>query len=528
MFCQKCRTPLTLDGSLENLGPAAFNLLTDSATKRVLKDNSSSRPLYTEQQKSLYDQVRSTAGSPTLKRVITPGRHGVPYEDGKQGARQSPGHPAMSYVLLTESQVGPSKIPTPPASPSPRARHRRSNSSLHDSDDTSNLLSDKVETTARLFSVLSSPSDIDHPICTECTALLMSGLEKRLAFATKERDAYVSFLRTASVDNPTPAERKEATSQLASLQDQERAAFRELEDLESEHDGLLAELATLTTESDALEAEEIAFFRAHNAFAADVAAAAEERDSLTLRLAHDAHVLERLQRTNVYHDAFHITHDGHFGTINGLRLGRLPGKNVEWAEINAAWGQTCFLLVVVAEKVGFEFTGWRLKPMGSVSAVERIESKASSSNPTSSGRLQGSKSTTTTGGSPPEEVKVLETLPLHYSSDLPIALAFWNRHFDTAMIAFLDCVKQLGAHVERTTAEEAQTKAQAQAGGAASGTGARGRSGGLRLPYSIRGDVINDVSIKLGGDANWTRACKSVLTCLKLLLAYASTAGERQ
>lgn len=27
MFCQKCRTPLKLDGSLEDLNPAAYDLL---------------------------------------------------------------------------------------------------------------------------------------------------------------------------------------------------------------------------------------------------------------------------------------------------------------------------------------------------------------------------------------------------------------------------------------------------------------------------------------------------------------------
>ncbi|KAK4336522.1 hypothetical protein RND71_044238 [Anisodus tanguticus] len=37
-------------------------------------------------------------------------------------------------------------------------------------------------------------------------------------------------------------------------------------------------------------------------------------------------------------------HDGHFGTINGLRLGRLPTFNVEWSEINAAWGQLQVLI----------------------------------------------------------------------------------------------------------------------------------------------------------------------------------------
>ena len=47
----------------------------------------------------------------------------------------------------------------------------------------------------------------------------------------------------------------------------------------------------------------------------------------TLRAAYATGVatLEKLERTNVYNDAFCIGHDGVFGTINGLRLGRVPG-----------------------------------------------------------------------------------------------------------------------------------------------------------------------------------------------------------
>ena len=47
----------------------------------------------------------------------------------------------------------------------------------------------------------------------------------------------------------------------------------------------------------------------------------------TLRVAYATGVatLEKLERTNVYNDAFCIGHDGVFGTINGLRLGRVPG-----------------------------------------------------------------------------------------------------------------------------------------------------------------------------------------------------------
>ncbi len=90
-----------------------------------------------------------------------------------------------------------------------------------------------------------------------------------------------------------------------------------------------------------------------------------------------------------------------------------------------------------------------------------------------------------------------------------------HRRFDNAMEAFLECMRQLGFFVE---AESAKT----------SGSGR-----GLKLPYTIEGEKIGDVSIKLGiaQDDAWSRACKFTLTCCKFLLAHASNvnaaAGRR-
>lgn len=36
MYCQKCKTPVRLDGSLEELNPAAFKLLTGTALQHVI------------------------------------------------------------------------------------------------------------------------------------------------------------------------------------------------------------------------------------------------------------------------------------------------------------------------------------------------------------------------------------------------------------------------------------------------------------------------------------------------------------
>jgi beclin len=86
------------------------------------------------------------------------------------------------------------------------------------------------------------------------------------------------------------------------------------------------------------------------------------------------------------------------------------------------------------------------------------------------------------------------------------------------MVAFLECLRQLGEYVEHTPAL-ASTR--------------RGHTGvatlGLKLPYEIKRDKIGDASIKLGfnqNDETWTRACKYTLTCCKFLLAHASNVAS--
>ena len=103
---------------------------------------------------------------------------------------------------------------------------------------------------------------------------------------------------------------------------------------------------------------------------------------------------------------------------------------VEWAEINAAWGQTLLLLYTVARKLDFVFEkfvspirasghesltvpySYRLVPMGSFSRVER-----------------------TTGDK--------ATYELYGSGDLHFGRLLHNRRFDIAMVAVLDCLKQI-------------------------------------------------------------------------------------
>jgi beclin len=395
----------------------------------------------------------------------------------------------MSFIMLTESQVA-QKSPEP-APEDPKTRHRRRSSArLIPTEDDEVITADKMETANRLFEILSSRSDIDHPICVECTELLIDGLQKRLNIATKERDSYVEFLRQTNAEIPSERERKQAEEELSKAREKEKAAFATLEKLEEEKAMMDEQIRALEAEASELVKEEEQFWRERNDFTITLSAFQKEKDRITAKFDHDSTQLQRLQRTNVYNDTFNIGHDGYFGTINGLRLGRLPTITVEWAEINAAWGQTCLLLATVAERLGYVFEGYRLKPMGSMSIIEQLE-----------------YSKKTVANDPNHLAEPTRTeLSLYCSGDLLVGFGLFHRRFDRAMVAFLDCLKQLGEFVEHSSTR---------------GTSVQG----LKLPYEIKQDKINDISIKLGGFNNeelWTKACKYTLTCCKYLLAHAS------
>jgi len=224
----------------------------------------------------------------------------------------------------------------------------------------------------RMFEILSARSDIDHPICVECTELLVDGLQKRLSVATRERDAYIDYLRRANTDVPSAEEVKAADAALKAAKKAEATAVTNLEKFEAEKVDLDVQLAALEVEARQLDQEEEDFWRNRNAFNATLAEFQNERDALAARYAHDIQILNQLQRRSVYNDTFNITHDNHFATINGLRLGRLPSPYVDWPEINAAWGQTCLLLATLAERLGYKFQNYELSPMGSHAISVRV------------------------------------------------------------------------------------------------------------------------------------------------------------
>ncbi|KAL5507319.1 ATG6 [Sanghuangporus vaninii] len=476
-ICQKCRQPLQLDASLADLTPSSYDLLASTLASPAPRSLPSD-----------IDKLEQLPSPPGVKNTwiraggaqtghlspTTPSFSQRGY--ARQPQRSLASAPNESFVFLQDSVV--QKIPS---SGVPQLRAERipaaevTDSAAGNQKPPQHPVSsppNKIKSVNKLFSLLSSRTDLDHPLCTECTDSLLKALGEQLKDTMRERDGYLAFEKELKKEKQREEESvEEIERRIERLKEEERLAIEDLREAQAEKDQLEEELRALELEERELEEEESEFWKAHNTHLNTAADQASQLASLRAAYAYDSLVLDKLERTNVYNDAFCIGHDGVFGTINGLRLGRVSGVHVEWAEINAAWGQALLLLYTIARKLDFTFENYRLVPMGSFSRIEK-----------------------TTGDKASYE--------LYGSGDLHIGRLLHNRRFDLAMVAFLDCLRQLMDYV----------KSQDQS---------------VEFPHQVAKDKIGDVSIKLqfGVEEAWTRALRHVLLALKLLLKWATSAA---
>ncbi|KXJ84659.1 autophagy protein Apg6-domain-containing protein, partial [Microdochium bolleyi] len=282
MYCQKCRTPLRLDGSLAELNPAAFDLLvTVSASQQQqqhLSRPSSSRVSYPHdaERRALYEQVSKHPPVAASKKPVSTG-HG----------RDSS---SMSFVLLTESQVAPPRLTTP-SSPQRSLKSRRTSSGYGQRQDPTSALPYETDRVNKLFEILSARSDIDHPVCVECTEMLVDGLQKRLETASKERDAFAGFLKQVQADVPSQEEIADAERALAAAKKDEAESMKALLELEREKARLDEEIGALEDESRQIDAEEEQFWRERNEFSTKLSEFQNERDSINSKFDHDSQLL---------------------------------------------------------------------------------------------------------------------------------------------------------------------------------------------------------------------------------------------
>ncbi|WRT64192.1 uncharacterized protein IL334_001121 [Kwoniella shivajii] len=462
-ICQRCHQPLILDPSIQNLTSSQYNLITSALPSSPYSE--SQLPVSsTNKLASLPPSSREAA------KIWSESNH-IPFNSSSTTSTNK--GVAESFILLSDSSLLP-----PPHSHS--HSHSHSNPSHPYTNPTRSQTQTQTQTQSQipqntntnlvnqLHSILSSNTPISHPLCTECTALLTSEFQKLAEELTKERDAYINFekniqrnrdnQKSNGNNNTSKNNRKSTDVNDDNLKDdvsrpglgpesEEGLGEFDIEGNEDEWDELIKRKSQLEEEEIKLklileqkefelnkvkleeeqvkkdeqdiEREETEYLLEHASLSTHLSHLKSELSTAQTHLLLSRSLLSHLESTNVYNDAFQIGHvpldpsSGNgitVGTINGLRLGGRP--TVDWEEINAAWGLTALCLDRIADKVGYTFISYKIVPLGSYSRIEEL----------------------------PPAKGVYE---LYASSDLSPARLLQNRRFNHAMVAILDCLKQL-------------------------------------------------------------------------------------
>ncbi|EIW72438.1 hypothetical protein TREMEDRAFT_66889 [Tremella mesenterica DSM 1558] len=454
LVCQQCHQPLHLDPSLSSLTPSQYSLITSA-----LPSPSGPSPLSpTAKLSSLPSSSRQSASIWATANGLEPPNKGV----------------AESFVLLSESAVTPS-----PA-----------------------LVSPGPVSASHLHALLSSRTPISHPLCLDCAGLLQSELARQREDLAKERDGYIAFERGLSrasrkAEKSTGDKRdekglgeyglegddkewEELMRKKVELQGEETRLIKLLQEKEKVLESVREEEERIKVEKAEMDREEDEFLLSHLSLTRTMTKLTSARGTAKTQHLLASTLLQHLESTNVYNDAFLIGHvplSGNagmtVGTINGLRLGGRPV--VEWEEINAAWGLVALCLDRIAVKVGCVFEGYKIIPLGSFSRIDAL---------------------------PPSKA----SFELYGSTDLSLSPArlLHNRRFNLALIAFLDLLKQLLSHGWKLSRSWDKIAGYS-----------------IKLPSltmgmgSMMGFNNDDHS---GGEDQWTRACRGVLVVLKRIL----------
>ncbi|KAG4989105.1 hypothetical protein JHK85_032088 [Glycine max] len=209
----------------------------------------------------------------------------------------------------------------------------------------------------RAFEIATTQTQVEQPLCLDCMRILSDKLDKEVEDVNRDIEAYEACLKRLEGEARDLLSEADFLKEKLKIEEEERRLEAVIEETERQNAEVNAELRELELKSSRFnELEERYVF---------LCTLTEERDAILAKIEVSQAHLELLKRTNVLNDAFPISHDGEFGTINNFRLGRLPKIPVEWDEINAAWGQACLLLHTMCQYFRPKFQ-YPLSPFGPV------------------------------------------------------------------------------------------------------------------------------------------------------------------
>jgi beclin 1 len=232
---------------------------TSQSSNRVVTDALSTS-------KDVWQRSNASTLSPKTANTLSP------RAQGKQAQRGTP-LPNESFVLLQDSVIRNIPSPTPTSSHPKRASTKvhgnqvqdkaveRLNAGMLEEDHANpSPLSHHLRSTTRLFNLLSTRTEIDHPLCAECTQILLSTLQRQLDETKKERDGYIAFEKEVRKERERESQglsKEDAEKKIEKLKQEEALAVEQLKEAEKERSQLDLELQQLELSERALEQEEL-------------------------------------------------------------------------------------------------------------------------------------------------------------------------------------------------------------------------------------------------------------------------------
>eukprot|EP01063_Lacrimia_lanifica_P033587 TRINITY_DN6014_c0_g2_i1.p2 TRINITY_DN6014_c0_g2~~TRINITY_DN6014_c0_g2_i1.p2 ORF type:complete len:435 (+),score=147.16 TRINITY_DN6014_c0_g2_i1:108-1412(+) len=208
------------------------------------------------------------------------------------------------------------------------------------------------------------------PLCKECHDDVARGIHDQLKLMGADEAQYECHYR--ALMEGEGEELGALRGAVGDLEKEEAELEGILAALEAEMRGLEGEAAEAAEARKATHARVDRFWRNTSALRVAEHFLSEELSAVHRQLEITEHSKASAGAANLLNETFNVWHDGHFGTINNLRLGRLPSRPVEQNEMNAAWGYAAQLLDRLLAVWDVVTTRYRVTPKGSFSTVTTV------------------------------------------------------------------------------------------------------------------------------------------------------------
>lgn len=354
---------------------------------------------------------------------------------------------------------------------------------------------ERLRTVGRLFQLTEScdPLECSMPLCKDCALAVLHELQHKHDEAHEEhvmlQAAFVELEAGDELDE-APLEESDFGLELGAHRCKREHLHMQLIAARRDQEALQLQVQRLRQLRSAQQYQEEVCHALLNAHALTKVGVSDEGQRCAQLLDYCHAKLKQLETLDAWRDLFEIDSSGDLGTINTMRLGRLPGVSIEWAEINAALGQVILLICALAMSCELDFSDHKLVPMGSFSKLYKCH-----------------------------EPQV--AYELYGSGSAPLGRLFGTGRLDRGVAMLLCCVNELLAMA--TANPHVGTAAVAGAAGVHDAKDSR-------PPHAIEGDLVGGLSVRLffNQEEQWTRAFRNLLENLSWMLAWRTVGNQNK